>query len=155
LDPTYEREDVDILLFESYYRGGIQLANADRMEEALLRWSQALELRPDDQNVKIQQQLASLYLAGNDYWNVDWSKAVENFLALYEIRPGYKDAAQRLHNAYVGYGDQLYEEQSWCEAQSQYAGALRVFETAEVRTKHDDAGGRCTSATEATPTPSG
>ena len=153
LDPSYKRQEINDLLFECYYDSGLQLANEDRMEEALLKWSRALELRPDDPNVKRQQQLASLYLAGMGYWQADWKQAVESFAALYALQPDYKDVAQRLYDAHLNYGDQLFEAQEWCLAQEQYKGALTIHDSAELRTKRDEAASRCASPPQGTGTP--
>ena len=109
------------------------------MEEALLRWNQALEIRPDDPNVKRQQQLASLYLAGMGYWQADWEQAIDSFVALYQIQPDYKDVAQRLYDARVSYGDQLSEAEEWCGAQTQYEGALLIHEDTDLTVKRDEA----------------
>lgn len=153
LDPTHRRQEVDDLLFECYYQSGIQLISEDRMEEALLRWSQALEIRPESDGVKRQQSLASLYLAGMGYWQADWEQAIESFAALYELQPAYKDVAQRLCDARVAYGDQLYEAQEWCAAQAQYEGALTIHDSAEVSAKRDDAASQCAGPPESTVTP--
>lgn len=153
LDPTYKQQEVADMLFPCYYNSGIQLASEDRMEEALLRWSLALEIRPGDAGVKRQQKLASLYLAGMGYWQADWEQAIENFAQLYEIQPGYKDVAQRLHDAHISYGDQLYETQQWCVAQAQYEGALELHDSPEVRAKRDDATSQCTNPPEGAGTP--
>jgi len=153
LDPTYEQQEVADMLFACYYNSGIQLANEDRMEEALLRWNLALEIRPGDADVKRQQKLASLYLAGMGYWQADWEQAIENFANLYGMQPGYKDVAQRLHDARVSYGDQLYEAQQGCVAQAQYEGALEIHDSPEVRRKRDDAASQCASPPEGTATP--
>ena len=153
LDPTYKQQEVADMLFACYYNSGIQLASEDRMEEALLRWSLALEIRPGDAGVKRQQKLASLYLAGMGYWQADWEQAIENFAELYETQSGYKDVAQRLHDARVSYGDQLYETQQWCVAQAQYEGALEIHDSPEVRAKRDDAASRCANPPEGTGTP--
>jgi len=153
LDPTYKQQEVADMLFACYYNSGIQLASEDRMEEALLRWNLALEIRPGDAGVKRQQKLASLYLSGMGYWQADWEQAIENFAELYEMQPGYKDVAQRLHDARVSYGDRLYETQQWCVAQAQYEGALEVRDSPEVRAKLDDTTSQCANPPEGTGTP--
>ena len=153
LDPTYKQQEVADMLFACYYNSGIQLVAEDRMEEALLRWSLALEIRPGDAGVRRQQKLASLYLVGMGYWQADWEQAIENFVQIYEIQPGYKDVAQRLHDARVSHGDQLYETQHWCVAQAQYKGALEIYDSPEVRVKRDDASSHCANPPEGTETP--
>ena len=153
LDPAYKRQEARDLLFRCYYNSGVQLASADRMEEALLRWDKALEIRPDDADVKRQQELVSLYLAGMGYWQADWELAIESFALLYGIQPDYEDVTQRLHQAHVSYGDQLFDAQDWCEAQAQYEEALDILASAEVTARRDDAAGRCASPEDPTGTP--
>jgi len=153
LDPSYRQQEVQDLLFECYYNSGIQLSATGRMEEALLRWDKALTIRPGDAETSRLKELVSLYLAGMGFWQADWELAIESFGLLYDMQPDYRDVAQRLHDAHVGYGDQLSDEQDWCGAQTQYEQALAIHESTEVSGKRDDAANRCAAGEQPTVAP--
>ncbi len=142
-DPQYERQLIADLLFQCYYRQGLQLVGEDRLEEAVRLFDLALTIRPDDQDVKREHALAAGYLSALGYWGADWQKAAEGFAALYRIRPDYKDVASRLFNAYVAYGDMLSEQGAWCLAAEQYTLAANLQAKPEVVQKRDQMADYC------------
>lgn len=157
LDPAFERDDVRRLLFDAYRASGLQLVEQDRLEEAIRRFDRALELRPGDVDVLTHRQFASLYLTGLSYWGADWERAIEAFRTLYGVQPEYKDTRRRLIDAYVTYGDVLFNKGDYCKAHDQYQQALGMAPDPRVSAKRDDAAIQCASATPppGTPGPSG
>ncbi|MBC7263044.1 MAG: tetratricopeptide repeat protein [Chloroflexi bacterium] len=157
LDPAFERDEVRSLLFDAYRASGLQLVGEDRLEEAIRYFDQALQLRPGDLDVLTQRQLASLYLTGLSYWGADWERAIEAFRTLYSIQPQYKDARQRLIDAYVAHGDVLATKGDYCKARDQYQQALDIAPDPRITAKRDDAATQCASGTPppGTPGPSG
>jgi len=158
LDTTYQQQDVKSLLFWAYYNHGLVLVNDGRIEEAVRRFDQALELQPNNPDALGQRHLASLYTTGLSYWEANWAKAVENFAALYQIEPNYRDVRQRLHDARVNYGDFLVKGGAWCQARDQYGAALEVIVTQEVTNRRDTAARECSRGAsgpppQATPSP--
>ena len=149
LDPDYKPQAVRELLFSTYRQWGLELVNKDRMEEAIHYLDKALELRADDE-VAAQRKLAALYLNAISYWGADWERAIEAFNELYRLEPGYKDVEQRLHDAYVHYGDLLANRGQWCLAQEQYAMAVRIKPDQAIEDKRIDANRLCLAVT---PTP--
>ncbi|HDH09709.1 MAG TPA: tetratricopeptide repeat protein, partial [Chloroflexi bacterium] len=149
LDPDYKPQAVKGLLFSTYRQWGLELVNKDRMEEAIHYLDKALELRADDE-VAAQRKLAALYLNAISYWGADWERAIEAFNELYRLEPGYKDVEQRLHDAYVHYGDLLANRGQWCLAQEQYAMAVRIKPDQAIEDKRIDANRLCLAVT---PTP--
>ena len=143
LDPTYQTDQVEELLFTALTNQGLQLVKEDRMEEALNFFDQALELRPDDVDVLAQRKMAALYLTGRSYWEADWASVIANFSELYSINPLYKDVRERLWEAYVSYGDMLAKEQDWCAAEKQYAQAIKVRFEQAVEDKRINANWHC------------
>ncbi len=126
LDPDYEPEAVEELLFATYYDQGLALINEERLEEALRSLDKALELKPDHEDALKQRKLAALYLTAISYWGADWDKAIANFNELYSLEPDYMDVKQRLHDAYVNRGDLYADQGQWCSAEEQYALALEI-----------------------------
>jgi len=157
LDPEFEREQVAVLLGESYYKAGLRLVDEDRMEEAVRYFNCALELRPAEQEIREQKRWASLYLAGLGYWGADWQGAIESFRVLHQLRPDYKDTQRRLHDAHVAYADALYDKGEWCAARDHYDSALSIEPGEEIKARWNDAAQRCvaTPVPKGTPPPSG
>jgi outer membrane protein assembly factor BamD (BamD/ComL family) len=151
LDPYYERENVTEMLFSSYYNMALDLVDKDRLEEALRSFDKALEVKPADPEALVQRELASLYLTGLGYWEADWVRAVESFLAIYQIDPEYKDVEQRLYDAYLNQGDLYASEEAWCLAEEKYELAAALDSNEEVIAKRDDAAYRCQIAVVPTP----
>jgi len=137
VDPNYEPALIADLLFQCYYQEALRLVGEDRMEEALRLFDLALAIRPDDQTVKRERELAAGYLSAIGFWGADWQKAVEGFSSLYRARPDYKDVASRLFNAYVAYGDMLAEQGAWCQAAEQYTNAANLQAKPQVVQKRD------------------
>ncbi len=153
----YEPDQVIALLVHAYHQAGLRLLNENRMEEAIRYFDRALELRPGEQAIRDEKRFASLYVAGLGYWGANWQGAIDTFHALYQLKPDYRDTAQRLHNAYVAHGDSLYSQEQWCAAQDQYDKALAIVSSEELKAKREDAAQRCAlpAAPIATPSPGG
>jgi len=152
LDPDYEAEKVEALLFSAYYNAGPKLVNDDRLEEALRRFDAALEIDPENADALGQKRLGTLYLSGMGYWGVDWERATDSFSELYDAKPDYKDTEQRLHDAYVSQGDSLMDRGDPCDAGKAYASALAVFFDPAVSSKLDKADRSCEGIESASPT---
>jgi tetratricopeptide (TPR) repeat protein len=154
LDPAYERGQVDAILFEAFFRAGLQAVEGDRFDEAIQLFDRALAMQPDNAQVQHVKRLASLYTTAMRYWGSDWPQALEPLRMLYALEPGYRDVEQKLHSAYVGFGDELVAQQQWCAAADQYKLALEVNRSAPaVLTKHQDAVARCQNAASPMPKP--
>lgn len=153
LDKVYQQQGTDTLLFWSYYYHGLALVNEGRMEEAVHRFDQALELQPNQPDAVGQRHLASIYVSGLRYWEADWEKAIEMFASLFKIEPNYRDVRQRLHDAHVRYGDLLAQEEAWCRARDQYNEALAIAPTQEIANRRDSAAQKCSAEPGETPKP--
>ncbi len=152
LDPYYERENVTEMLFSSYYNMALELVDKDRLKEALRSFDKALEVEPGASEALVQKELTSLYLTGLGYWEADWVRAVESFLAIYQVDPEYKDVKQRLYDAYLNHGDLYASEEAWCLAEERYELAAALDSNEDVIAKRDDAAYRCQIAVIPTPT---
>jgi len=153
LEPEYEQEQVTGLLTEAYYKGGLKLVDEGRMEESIRYFDAALLLKPGAQDILEQKRMASLYVAGLAYWGANWQGVIDNMRALYELKPDYKDTRQRLHDAYLAFGDVFYEKGDWCSARDRYDGALAVLAGDDVKAKREEAALRCATAPAPTGTP--
>ena len=157
MEPEYEPDAVIALLVDACHRAGLRLVSENRFEEAIRYFDRALQLRPGEQAIRDEKRFASLYVAGLGYWGANWQGAIDTFNALYQLRRDYKDITQRLHDAYVAYGDSLYGKKQWCSARDQYDSALAMTPGDELKAKREDAAQQCTLASlpTATPPPAG
>jgi tetratricopeptide (TPR) repeat protein len=153
MDPEYESEQVTALMVDAYDKAGLRLVGEGRMEEAIRYFDRALQLQPGEQAIRDEKRFASLYVAGLGYWGADWQATIDTFNALYQLRPDYQDVSQRLHDAYVAYGDSLYAEKQWCSARDKYDSALAMIPGEEVKAKREAADQQCAMASLPTATP--
>lgn len=147
LDPEYEREQVEDMLFSSRYEAGMALLEEDDFELGIFYLDRAVALRPLDEEAVAQRRLAMRYLEALNYWAVDWEECIERFEELYGLDPGYKDVFQRLYQAHVRYGDAWAAQGEMCPAVEQYDRALRLLNSDEVDDKRVDAAVLCRAAT--------
>jgi len=147
LNPDYEREKVENLLFFAYYNKGLQLIAADQIAEALTQFDLALAIRPGHADVVQQKTLAQHYLEGRNREAIgDWPAAIHSYVAVYQANAGYRDVLQRLHDARERYGDQLSNAGSWCAAHEQYKLAADMGLSGLAAAKRDAAWARCVQA---------
>jgi tetratricopeptide (TPR) repeat protein len=150
MDPTYQRADVDRMLFNAFYQSGLQLVEQNRMGEAVRLFDRALALQPENAQVKYAKHLASLYLSAMGYWGADWDLATENLSTLYNLAPDYLDVSDRIFEAYTKHGDQLAEKEDYCEATEEYTRALAVKDDPAVSTRRQAAALACQEGPAAT-----
>ncbi|MFQ6099883.1 MAG: hypothetical protein ACE5OS_01435 [Anaerolineae bacterium] len=150
LDPAYEAETVEEMLFTSLYNAGMALLGKDRFEEGIFYLDQAVALRPLDEGALTQRSLAIQYMTALGYWGVDWERCIERFEQIYAIAPNYKDVFQRLYRAHITYAEAWYVQEEMCPAEEQYALALQLMNDPEVEQKRAEAAQVCLVAT---PTP--
>jgi tetratricopeptide (TPR) repeat protein len=131
LDPNFQREIARDHLFFSYLQLALieeEAAGADpvKLQTSLEKFDKALSLRPQDTQAKGESQLLRTYLSGLENLEAErWSQAISDFESVYEIRPdfGGNSVAQRLYDAYLAQGDELFEEQKAEQALVQYEAA--------------------------------
>ena len=150
LDPSYEPEAVEDMLFESRYQAGIALLADDDFELGIFYLDRAVALRPLDQEAITERRLAQQYLEALSYWAADWEACIAHFEELYRAAPDYKDVFQRLYQAHVRYAEAWEVQGEMCPAVESYDQALRLLNSAEVEEKRAEAAEICRSAT---PTP--
>lgn len=149
IDPAYQAAQVSQYLFDASVTYGLELIEADRLEEAIAYLDQAAYIRPLPAEAAQQAQYAKLYLTARGYWNVNWEKAIERFTELYAFAPGYKDTFARLVGSYVEYGNERVRAGDSCTAQKQYEEAIKLSPGAALQAQLDQATQVCLTATPA------
>lgn len=143
-DPAYQTDRVTEMLFEAYVNLGSEKDNEDNLEEALSFFDKALQLHPDDIEVRAERTLIARYLDVLTFFGADWERAVQTLEELYALEPGYRDVAVRLQQARVAYGDSLVARSDPCGAVEQYSAAATLTVSNELLAKRDEAETRCT-----------
>ena len=143
IDPNYELAQVEDILFNCYYHQALALISKDRLEEAVHLLDLALTLRPEDATAQTERDLAAGYLSAVGYWAADWEQASQRFLALYQMRPDYKDVAGRLYEARAEEAEYLESLGAWCDSAEWYALALEMRGNTELAAKRDEMASNC------------
>lgn len=160
VDPTYQRDQVEDMLFDALYESGLALVSEGRLEEAIRLFDEALLLRPTDSVVAEQRELAASYVEALNSFEADWEAALEGLKDLQRRAPDYLDVTERLYQAYLGYGEALAFLGDWCAAEEQFANAYSMSKSTEAARSQAQASDKCTliaqeTTTAKTPLPSG
>lgn len=147
LDPGFQRQAVEDMLFRASYTHGLQMLAGDRLEEGVYDLERAAALRPLDPDAALQLEYAKLYLTARGYWNVSWDRAIERFGALVNIAPGYKDTYSRYVTAHILHADSYVARGDYCPAQPLYEKAITLRPDVVVQAKLEEAAAGCLSAT--------
>jgi TolB protein len=150
IDPAYQAQQVEEMLFDSRYRAGMALLEEDNLELGIFYLDRAVALRPLDEAANTQRRRAKQYLEAYSYWGVDWERCIAGFEELYRVAPEYKDVFQRLYQAHLKYAEAWDTQGEMCPAVEQYDQALRLLASSQVEDKRSEAAEICQNAT---PTP--
>jgi len=150
LDRSYRTDEVEEMLFNSLYNAGKAALEDEHFEKGVFYLDQAVALRPLDEEVLYQRQLAVKYMTALGYWGVDWERCIQQFSELYTMAPNYQDVFYRLYRAHVSYADAWYKQREMCPAELAYGKALQLMNDTTVEQKRAEANQICLVAT---PTP--
>jgi tetratricopeptide (TPR) repeat protein len=125
LDPTYKTAQVDgMYYFALRNRGHALITNEGNLEGGIYYLTLAERFGPLD-NTSVQlREGARMYITGASFWELDWSQAYNYFSQVGAGWPSMWDgtmtASQRLQYAAMRYGDELFQQESFCKAYEQY-----------------------------------
>ncbi|MCB9138003.1 MAG: PD40 domain-containing protein [Caldilineaceae bacterium] len=151
-DPDFEADAIEDMLFNSYVNLSAQEDQSNNLEEALTWVDAALELRPNETQLRTARTMAANYLAALTSSGDDWAETVRLLNELYLINPTYRDVEERLQTALVMLGDELSAEEKWCDAAEQYIAAIEIDVTPGLIDKRDIARDHCRGNAQATNT---
>ncbi len=146
LDPTYRQDEMIPVLVDAYYHLGQAQVEQDRLEDAIRLFDRGLDLQPGNARLSLAKSMAKLYMDGLRYSGADWAQAIDRLAALYRLDPGYRDVQTRLQAAYIGYGDQLASQESWCQALVQFQRGSEIEPTTALDSRIERAADRCEDA---------
>ena len=143
MDPTYRVSEVSEQLFTAYVNLALEKDNADNLEEALVLYQKALDLRPAAIDIQRDRDLLEQYLQVLTDTGVDWELTIQKLTELFALEPDYRDVAERLQQAHTARADELASDEDWCAAQDEYNAALSVVSDADLIVKRDAAQTQC------------
>ena len=149
--PSYEREETDQLLYDTYLNYGLDLITGEQVELGVFYLTQAQQLGDLPQPVLDYQTWAELYTQGISFYGVNWEASAYYFRDLCLAAPFYQSSCDYLHEVLVALADQYAAAQDWCPAQSLYEEASRQQTLSTLIEKRTQAQENCLLAT---PTPS-
>ena len=141
--PKFRQTDVEDTLFNLYVNLAAETDQTDDLEQALAYVDKALELRPDEVELRDARSMAATYLDVLTYTGVDWERTIELLEELYVRNPEYRDVKNRLQQALLAYGDSLADEKEWCDAAQRYRSAVAIESTAETIARRNNLEERC------------
>lgn len=154
LAPTFQSQEVEQLLFDSYVQAGTVAADTESFDAAVRSFDQALALRPDNTAIHRKRQLAGAYRRGIEALSDEaWAVATTELRQVYILDPTYHEVTSKLAEAHRRYGDEFFERGIWCDAAEQYRESHRVQADANVLDRAKDAESRCTQRVTPPPAP--
>jgi tetratricopeptide (TPR) repeat protein len=161
-DSAYQTARVDGLFFIALRQRGVdKIWRQANLEGGIYDLALAERFGPLDAQASSARELARLYIIGSSFWEVYPEQAVYYFGQVAAAAPGLHDAsgwtaAARYRGALIQYGDQLFSQGNWCEAQAQYEQAIAMGADGQLEEKWKAAALKCsppTSAPKPTKTP--
>ena len=151
LDASYQQSQVDGMYYFALRNYGYDLiVNQGNLEGGIYQLTLAERFGPLDRDTNGLREGARYYLIGASFWELDWEKALSYFnqIAGYGLWDGTMTVSQRIYEATMRYGDQLFGQGQYCEALAQYDYAQTISPLDKVATEnYDDAYLGCYPAT--------
>ena len=128
LDPTYKTGQVDGMYYFALRNYGYDLITKQgNLEGGIYHFTLAERFGTLDRDANGLREGARYYLIGASFWELDWKQALFYFDQVYRGWSGLWDgtmtATERFHQASMRYGDQLVEQEQYCDAVTHYDNA--------------------------------
>jgi hypothetical protein len=153
-DPTYRAAEVDGMYYFSLRNYGYDLITKQgNLEGGIYQLTLAERFGPLDSTTNGMREGARLYILAASFWDLDWKNANLFFSQLYLGWPSMWDgsmtASERYRIASMRYGDELFAQESWCQAVEQYKAAQMLGELDDISLRNANrAYAQCYPATE-------
>jgi tetratricopeptide (TPR) repeat protein len=130
LDSTYKTAQVDGMYYFALRNYGVAQITNGNLEGGIYELTLAERFGPLDRTAEGLREGSRMYITGASFWGLDWSQAVGYFtevgLGWPSLWDGTLRASERLFEAAMRYGDELFAQQQYCEALAQYQTASSV-----------------------------
>src|SRR5215212_2472331 len=151
LDATYKTGQVDGMYYFALRNYGYDLITKQgNLEGGIYHFTLAERFGPLDRDANGLREGARFYLIGASFWELNWAEALSYFnqIAGYGLWDGTMTVSERIHFAYMRYGDELFQQGQYCDAVDQYRNAeLIAALDQQAAEAYDDALGECFPAT--------
>ncbi len=143
LDPGYKTAQVDGMYYFALRNYGHDLITSQgNLEGGIYQLTLAERFGPLDNTANGLREGARMYISGASFWELDWSQAVTYFTQVNSGWPSLWDGTmtgtQRFYNASMRYGDELYENEQFCDAYEQYQNAATVGQLDATAAAHSN-----------------
>lgn len=143
LDPSYKTAQVDGMYYFSLRNYGHALITQQgNLEGGIYYLTLAERFGPLDNTAVGLREGARMYITGASFWELDWKQAVDYFSQVGAGWPSMWDgtmtASQRLFNASMRFGDELFARQDYCGAYDQYKVASGIGNLDDVAAKNSN-----------------
>ncbi len=132
-----EDDGVRQQLAVAHLRCGLQLADRDRLDEAIAHYDAAIRFYANDKDLQTARRLAIGYRDGRRAVQEQrWSQAAELLEPVFKVAPDFRDAADLLFTAYVRQAEAQEATRKLEAARQAYARAVEIKPAAsEARAK--------------------
>lgn len=147
--PTYKAAIADGMYYLALRNRGVdKLLKQNNLEGGIYDLTLAERFGPLDGLADGYRNFAELYIRGASYWDTDWEQAAYYFAQLAPNLPYLADAsgftaADRYHEALIGWGSALYNQEKWCKAEDILGDALELGDDDAARHLYHDAQDKC------------
>ena len=142
-DPTFNAVQIDGMYYFALRNLGVEQIHSGNLEGGIYQLALAERFAPLDNTAQNLQENSRAYINAASFWELDWQRAAEQFAQLNGsgLWDGTMTATERYKIAATRYGDQLYGEGRYCEADEQYtnaqsAGPLDEASVGQARDAH-------------------
>ena len=141
LDSSYKTAQVDGMYYFSLRNYGHALITKEgNLEGGIYYLTLAERFGPLDNTAVGLREGARMYITGASFWELDWKQAVDYFSQVGAGWPSMWDgtmtASNRLYNASMRYGDELFAIQDYCGAYGQYKNASAIGNLDDIAAKN-------------------
>lgn len=108
-------------LFSAHFNFGVKLVRADRLQEAIEQFDEALKIDPTSKSADGERKFAKYYLYGiNAFENGEYGNAISAFQSIYDGNPGYRQVKPKLIEALMASGANFEKTGKPLEAYERY-----------------------------------
>ena len=124
-DSTYQTVAVDGMYYFALRNLGVEYIQAGNLEGGIYELSLAERFAPLDHTAHVLRDNARFYINAASFWELNWQLAAEYFYQLNGsgLWDGTMTASERYRIAAMRYGDELFADGQYCDANEQYQSA--------------------------------
>jgi len=143
LDPTYKTAQVDGMYYFALRNNGHALITKQgNLEGGIYYLTLAERFGPLDNTSIGLRDGARMYITGASFWELDWKQAFDYFSQVGSGWPSLWDgtmtASQRLQFSAMRFGDDLFEQEDYCQAYEKYQIAAGIGNLTESSASHSN-----------------